>query len=294
MYFVWPVLAGLFLVLPFIAVQYFQRTRKQYRLAEKYFPGQNRHSPVPFFLFLLTVSFGILGAMRPVVHFTVLANQALVIFAIDVSGSMDASDIQPSRLEAAKVSIENFFEQQDSTVLIVLVAFSETAALIQSPTNEHDLLKNSIKRLEPLSGTAIGSAIEESLKAINEYYNVDNNAHSDQYLPAVIILLTDGQSNSGTPTFEAVEKAVKEGIKIYTVGIGKKSSISLDEQTLKEIAEKTDGKYYRVGNEQELYGISAWLGGKDEWLSRYVEISFAFAGLSLLVLLASLRLNGLL
>lgn len=290
MVFVWPTAGVLFFFIPMLAWRYFHRTGKQTRSLERYFPGLARRSHIPFCLFLLAVVFGILGTMRPVVNVTVLAGRILVVFAVDVSGSMSYSDIKPTRLEAAKSMIGDFIDRQDDSVVVGIVAFSDTATLVQPPTHDHDALRDSLERLKPLAGTAVGSAISESLAAVNNYFG-----NADQPVPAIIVLLTDGQSNSGEPPLAAADEAAERGIKIYTVGIGTKfGNEPLDEGTLQEIAKATNGKYYRAGSEEELRDWVNRIDRKQDWQSRPLEFSFALAGFSLFFLLASLRMGGIL
>lgn len=188
---------------------------------------------LPFALLLLALSSLIFALSRPVRIVTVPSAQATIMLALDVSGSMRQTDIQPSRLEAAQAAALSFIHSQKASTQIGIVAFAGDAELIQPPTSDQDDLQTAVESLTTGRATAIGSGILTSLNAIA---TVDHDVapstsgapSGDQpaavpkgvYAPDIIVLLTDGVSNAGPLPLDAARQAVDRGVRIYTIGFG--------------------------------------------------------------------------
>ncbi len=332
MEFLWPSLLYLLLFLPLLVAAYVWALRRRRKFALRYSslalfkdtvgrgPGIRRH--IPPTLFLLAIAAMIVALARPTSVITLPAQEGIVILAIDVSGSMRAEDVKPNRIEAAKEAAKTFIERQDPTTRVGVVAFSGNAALVQPPTTDHDSAIQAIDRLTLGPRTAVGSAIFTSMDAIFEALDNDpspNRAPSGArsssslaptptptpvppgvHIPAIIILLTDGQSNSGPSPLEMAQLAADRGIRVYTVGVGTPEGTiarfpggfgggfrtSLDEKTLKEIARVTDARYYYAKTETDLRGIYENLNTQLIIRTRRTEITFAFTALGALLLLA--------
>jgi len=176
MSFLWPGMLWLLLSLPVFILLYLIVQRRRRRYAARFAsllvvkdalgrgPGIRRHIPAIFFLVGLAV--GIFALARPQATVLLPSNRGTVILALDMSGSMRARDIAPSRFEAAKAAARAFIEKQPRNVRVGIVAFSATAALVQPPTTNHDDLLAAMDRLRTQRGTAIGSGILVSLDAI--------------------------------------------------------------------------------------------------------------------------------
>ena len=178
---------------------------------------------------------------RPVVVLSVPANSATIILAMDVSGSMCSTDIDPTRIEAAEKAAIEFVTSQASGSEIGLVAFSGLAAVIQPPTTDQQALVDAIKSLTTGRRTAIGSGILASIDAIAE---VDPNVARSvipgrpgvepdpvvkgAYVPDIIVLLTDGANNAGPAPLDAAQQAVDRGVRVYTIGFGTAAGAELD------------------------------------------------------------------
>ncbi len=174
----WPSLLWLGFLVPVLAAIYLWAQRRRRKYAARYAslivvkdalgrgPGFRRHIPV--ILFLAGLSVGIFALSRPQATVTLPSNRGTVILAIDISGSMRARDIKPSRFEAAKAAARSFIEKQPRQVRVGIVAFAGTAALVQAPTTVREDLYAAIERLRPQRATAVGSAILVSLDAIFE------------------------------------------------------------------------------------------------------------------------------
>ena len=256
---------------------------------------------LPFIFFLLAMTSLVMALARPVATVSVPSNKATIIMAIDVSRSMCSTDIAPNRLEVAKDAAVSFVRDNTSGRQVGIVAFAGFAELIQPPTTDLRRLENAIGILAPARRTAIGSAILRSIDAIAE---VDERVAPSElrqstsgapavpegeYLPHIVVLLTDGASNAGPLPMTAAEQAVERGIRVYTIGFGTVNNNSpmncgdgdlfgfgggfgspfdqfgggggggfrreIDEDTLKQIADMTGGEYYAATSASELLEV---------------------------------------
>ncbi len=243
MTFLWLGLLTLVLVVPILIAIYLWSQRRRRPTAARYsslsliraaMPGASRlRRHLPFALFASGLAALVIALGRPVVVLSVPANQATIMLAMDVSGSMCSTDIDPTRLEAAEQAAIGFVTSQGSGSEIGLVAFSGLAAVIQPPTSDKQALVDAIRSLTTGRRTAIGSGILASIDAIAE---VDPNvAQADlpgrpgtppdpvvegAYVPDIVVLLTDGANNAGTAPVEAAQQAVDRGVRVYTIGFG--------------------------------------------------------------------------
>ena len=257
---------------------------------------------LPFAIFMLALASLVVAMARPTATVSVPSNKATVIMAIDVSRSMCSNDIKPNRLEAAKTAAKSFIHSKIKGRQIGIVAFAGFAELIQPSTDNVRLLDAAIDSLAPARRTAIGSAILRSIDAIAEVDQrvkpsdisqaADTPPQPSQlegdYIPHIIVLLTDGASNAGPFPLSAAEQAVERGIRVYTIGFGTNNSNSImdcgaqfqenpvlegggfgfgfgqggggfrreiDEDTLRQIADATGGEYYAASSASELENV---------------------------------------
>jgi Ca-activated chloride channel family protein len=239
----WPGMLLLLILIPAAIALYVWVLRRRRRFTVRFsslsllrevLPKQSRiRRHLPFAIFLLALTSLMLALTRPVAIISVPTNQTTIILVLDVSMSMRANDIKPSRLEAAEAAAMSFIERQKSGTQIGIVAFSGFAEIIQSPTTNQEVLQAAIESLTVGRRTAIGSGILKGLDAIAE---VDPNVapsvtdpNNDPgilpvpkgaYAPDVIVLLTDGVSNAGITPMEAAVQAADRGVRIYTIGFG--------------------------------------------------------------------------
>ncbi|MBS3119564.1 VWA domain-containing protein [Candidatus Woesearchaeota archaeon] len=178
------------------------------------------------------------------------------VIAIDASASMLADDYAPSRLGAANAASANFMDQLTSRSSVGLVSFAGTSFVEQDITSELYEVKNAIEdiHIKRVGGTDIGGAIVTSTNMLVTYGGKTGTRSK------AIIMLTDGQSNVGTPIKDAIDHANDNHVVIYTIGIATKEGGSflrtdlistIDEETLQGIAESTGGKFYRINTEQD-------------------------------------------
>jgi len=243
MNFLWVDLLILLAVLPLLVIAYIWSLRRRRPTGVRYSslslireaaPGRSslrRH--LPFVLFVAALGALVLALARPVVILAVPTNQTTIILTIDVSGSMCSSDIPPSRLEAAEAAAAAFVKGQADSTRIGIVAFSGYAEVIQPPTNDKTALLNALASLATGRRTAIGEGILASIDAISEVDPSVAKSQSDTstgvaptpvpqgaYAPDIVVLLTDGVSNSGVDPIEAAQQAVDRGVRVYTIGFG--------------------------------------------------------------------------
>jgi Ca-activated chloride channel family protein len=284
---------------------------------------------MPFALFVLALTSLIIALGRPVQIVSVPTGQATIILAIDASGSMRQNDIQPSRLEAAEAAALSFIQQQKSSTRIGLVAFAGYAELIQPPTSDQEALQIAVESLTTARGTAIGSGILESIDAIAEIDpNVARSAREPSdpqptpvpkgaYAPHIIVLLTDGVATTGMPPLDAAQQAADRGVRVYTIGFGTEAGSpgfgpgfgggggsfgggrgggggfrrGIDEDTLKQIADMTDGKYYAASSADELLKVFQELPTSLITRHEVMEISVLFAALGAILVAGAMALS---
>ena len=197
-------------------------------------PGSSRlRRHLPFVLFIASLLAVVVAMARPVAIMAVPTNQTTIILTIDVSGSMCSTDIPPSRIQAAEAAAAAFIQSQAAGTRIGIVAFSGFAELVQSPTNDKAALLNALQSLATGRRTAIGEGILASIDAISEIDSSVAKSQTDttpgtapvpvpkgDYAPDIVVLLTDGASNTGTAPLEAAQQAADRGVRVYTIGFG--------------------------------------------------------------------------
>ena len=331
--FLWPQFLWLLLVLPLLVLLYVWLQRRKKKLAVRYAslaivkeaagrPGWRRH--VPPLLMLAALTTLILASARPVAVVALPSNQQTIILAMDVSGSMRATDVEPNRLVAAQNAAKAFLKDLPRDVKVGVVAFAGSAQVAQLPTLNRDDLVTAIDRFQLQRATATGNAIVISLATLFPNAGIELQQLSfdraramgrslDQapptakefipvppgsYTSAAIIMLTDGQRTTGVDPVEAAKMAADRGVKVYTVGSGTVDGetigfegwsmrVRLDEETLKAIAQKTAAEYYYAGTAQDLQKVYQNLSSRLTLEKKETEVSalFALAG-ALLALLA--------
>lgn len=261
MTFLWSDVLWLLLGVPVLVALYVLLLRRKKRAAIRYTsvglvreamgPWQRYRRHVPPLLFLLAIVAGIVASARPNAVITLPSEQRTIILAMDVSLSMRARDVEPSRLEAAQAAAKAFVMEQPSDVRIGIVSFAGTASVVQTPTRNRDDLIGAIDRFELQRHTAIGSGIIVSLAALfpddgielepflfrgassrdgGRGVAIDRPGKPERkpfkpvppgsHPSAAIILLTDGRATTGPNPVETAKMAAERGVRIYTVGFG--------------------------------------------------------------------------
>ena len=285
-----------------------------------------RHVPPALLFLALIVMF--LGLARPAAVLTLPSERAVVVLAIDVSGSMRAADVPPDRITVAKDAARAFVAEQPRSTRVGLVAFSTSAMIAQDPTIVHDDVLAAIDNLRPQMYTAAGSGLVAALQAIFSDDPPDlsrlSPARSElqpaplgaprvkeapEFKPvppgsntsAVIVLLSDGRTNVGVDPLDAARLAADRGVRVFTVGFGTAEGgfvdfgggwmrTQLDEETLKAIAGITGGKYFNARTEADLKSAYEALTTQFVAETRRTEVTAFGAALALVLLVLAIGL----
>lgn len=339
MQFLWPQFLWLLLALPLLVGLYVLLLRRKKKMAVRYASlsivkeamgtGSQVRRHIPPVLFLLSMAALLLAAARPVAVVTLPSNQQTIILAMDVSGSMRATDVQPNRLVAAQNAAKAFLQELPRHVKVGIVAFAGSAQVAQLPTVNREDLVTAIDRFQLQRATATGNAIVISLATLfpdagieleslqggrdrSRGFSLDAERKPKKeftpvapgsYPSAAVIMLTDGQRTTGVDPLEAAKLAADRGVRVYTVGIGTVDGetigfegwsmrVRLDEETLKAIAQKTSAEYFYAGTAQDLKKVYETLSSKLTVEKKETEISalFALAAAALALLSAGLSL----
>ncbi len=334
--FLWPQFLWLLLAVPLLVALYVWVLRRKKRIALRYAslsivkealgrgPGVRRH--IPPVLFLLALVAMLVASARPLATITLPSQQQTLILAMDVSGSMRATDVKPNRMVAAQEAAKSFIAELPRHVRVGIVAFAGSAQVTQLPTINRDDLVTAIDSFQLQRGTATGNGIVMSLATLFPDAGIDianlgprNGARSlpadpakapkeftpvapGSYTSAAIIMLTDGQRTTGVDPLEAAKLAADRGVRVYTVGIGTVDGetigfegwsmrVRLDEATLKSIAQNTQAEYFYAGTAADLKKVYNTLSTRLTVEKKETEISGLFALLGALLALLSAGLS---
>ena len=262
MTFLWPQFLWLLLALPLLILLYVWLLRRKKKNVLRYASlsivreamgkGQGVRRHIPPVLFLLSIAAMLVASSRPFAVVTLPSDQQTIMLAMDVSGSMRATDVKPNRLVASQDAAKAFLAELPRNVRVGIVAFAGTAAVVQPPTLSREDLVAAIDKFQLQRGTAIGNGIVVSMSELFPDAGIDiaslqtgrdrqRGVAIDQpaasakdgkekkpfvpvapgsYTSAAIILLTDGQRTTGVDSMDAAKVAADRGVRIYTVGIG--------------------------------------------------------------------------
>lgn len=321
MTFQWPDMLWLLLLIPVLIVGYIIAQRRRQNYAMRYAslslvrqalgrgPGFRRH--IPPILFMIALAIMIVALARPTATITLPVQEGTVILTFDVSGSMQATDVKPSRLDAAKAAAHDFVENQPSGVQIGVVTFSDNASIVQAPTDDKTAVLAAIDRLQPQRGTAIGKGLLASLDAIDAAGNEEaaifrgrrpasatptptpspTPMPKGQFQPAIVVLLSDGENNVNPAPLDIIDQVVNRGVHVYTIGLGTAAGVvlhieglavhtRLDEPTLKQIAADTNAEYFNATNAADLKSIYTNLATRLVLHTEKQEITFGFTAVA--------------
>ncbi|MFC4422707.1 VWA domain-containing protein [Cupriavidus pampae] len=335
--FLWPSLLWLLTLVVLLAAGYVWLDARRRRTAIAYpalktiglvpksGAGWRRH--VPPVLALLALTSLVVAIARPQAVLVLPSRIETVILVIDLSGSMRAQDIKPSRIRAAQQAAKVLVNAQPARVSTGVVAMAGTAALAQAPSRRKDEVTMAIDRLQPQGGTALGNGLLIALTALLPQLNNDaarmlsddedaipvrkpksaagaasagaasapEAAQPGSYAAGAIVLFSDGESNAGPAAMQAAKLAAENGVRIYTVGIGTtdgvvlkvdglSSRVKLDEQALKQVADATNGEYFRLEDASKLSRVYEALHAKLAMGKRdQIEVTAFFAAFGALL-----------
>jgi Ca-activated chloride channel homolog len=257
--------------------------------------GARRHlAPTAFLLSLLALA---LGLARPSVDTREPLERATVMLAIDVSLSMRAEDVAPSRIEAAKTAAKDFVRQLPATFNVGLVAFAKSANVLVSPTKERPAILQAIDGLQLQEATATGEAVFTSLDAIR---SVPADG-ADGAPPARVVLLSDGYRTAGRSVEDAASAAAAANVPVSTIAFGtdegvvqignQTQRVPVDRPSLQKLAEVTKGHYYEAATKDELKRVYQDMGSSIGYRTKPREITQWYIGVGLVFGLAAAALS---
>jgi Ca-activated chloride channel family protein len=258
-------------------------------------PGWRRHAPMAAFALALAVL--IVAAAKPQKTVAVPVERAAIMLATDVSGSMEATDVKPSRLVAARRSAKNFVNGVPRGVNVGVMAFNGRPRVLQSPTPERDDIATALNRLSPSGGTATGDAISAALRVLRQPTGINKKPP-----PSAIVLLSDGALTKGKNPVAAAREAKRAKIPVYTVALGTPAGtievprpggaqgtetrrVPPDPDSLAQIARASGGQSFTADNASELKRVYQKLGSQLGTEKRKRQLTSSFAGGALVLLL---------
>jgi Ca-activated chloride channel family protein len=352
MHFTWSwALYGLLLV-PLLIALYVLLLRRKRKYAVRYaslslvreaLPGRSRwRRHLPFALLVLSLAALTVAFARPQATVTVSMGRTSIILALDVSRSMCATDVDPNRMAVAQDAASDFVDDQPSGTRIGIVAFAGTAQLVVAPTDDKERLKDAIESLTTSVGTVVGAAILKSIDALAEVNpeiapstvdlqdtpSTEPQPPTGNYVPDIVVLLTDGANTRGVDPIVAAEQAAERRVRVYTIGFGTKNPgalvctpeqlggefggqfgapggpgiggsgpggisqfLLIDEPTLEGIADTTGGEYYPAENAEELVDVFQDLPSRVVHQDEERELTVAFAAIGALLALSAVGLS---
>ncbi|GAA4397438.1 VWA domain-containing protein [Actinomadura sp. NPDC048032] len=288
-----PLLAAAYLLLQLRRRQYAVRFTNLALLSQvaPRRPGWRRH--VSAVLFLIMIAFMMFGFARPATAVKVPRDRATIVVAVDVSLSMMARDVSPSRLDAAKAAAKRFIGDLPRRFNVGVVAFAGNANLIAAPTADRDAAIASLDQLVLAKRTAIGEAVFTSLQAVRSF---DAQARQDPP-PAHIVLLSDGDNTTGRSVQEAVDASRLAHVPVSTIAFGtpygtvdiegETTSVSVNKETLKSLAESTEGKAYEAADADQLREVYANIGSSLGFRTEHRDVAARYVGIALLFAFAA-------
>jgi len=304
------VLLGL-LGLPLLAVMYVGEQRTRVSAAAAFAspsvqasvapnrPRWRRH--LPMLAILIAIALLILAAARPQRTVAVPVERASIMLATDVSGSMTAKDVQPTRLDAAKAAGRRFVEQVPKRVNVGVMAFNDIARVLQSPTTDRQAVNTAITGMTSSGGTATGNAIDTAVSVLRRA-----PGKGGKRPPAAIVLLSDGASTRGRDPVAAAQAARKLHVPVYTVALGTPGGtitvprrgggtvtqrVPPDPSSLAQIARASGGQSFTAQTAAGLKQVYEQLGSQLGHRKEKHQITTAFAGGAAVLLLAGLGMS---
>ena len=266
--------------------------------------GKRRH--IPPIILLAGVALLALASARPQVTLPLPRMEGTVILAMDVSSSMAADDVEPTRMDAAKMVAKSLVERRPDNAMTGVVAFGEGGLIVQPPTGDDEALHATIDRLVPQSGTSLGQglltalnlALPEQAPGSGESAATNGTAPRGAFAPAIIIMLTDGENTDPPDPAEIAQTAIERGVRVHTVGIGTRQGAvievegfnlftQLNEPVLQQISLLAEGDFFRLEDMDDIPSVYEELETEFVVESREVEVTSAVGGISALLLLAS-------
>jgi Ca-activated chloride channel homolog len=249
---------------------------------------------LPLALFLGSLAMLTLALARPHATVAVPKEQASIVLVTDVSRSMLAEDVDPSRLEAARAAAQRFLEELPEEARVGAVAFSTDPHTVEAPTDNRAEIEDLIDALSADGGTAAGDALAAAVGLVD--------GPAEDRPPAAIVLLSDGETTTGRDPMPVARLAGRLGIPIHTVALGTRTAtittpdgalipVPPDPEAMRRIAELSGGRAFQVDDADELSGLYEELGSRVATEDEEREITGAFAAGGIVLLMAAAALG---
>jgi len=303
-----PLLLGLLAVVPLVAVVYALQQRRAKKFAVRYtnvdlliaVAGRSWTRHLPALLALLALAALLIALARPQRTVAAERREATVMLVFDTSGSMLATDVQPSRLAAAQAAGNAFVEAVPDEFRIGVVGFGSAAQQLTEPTTDHARVKTTISSLQVAGATAMGDALKLAINSAR--VPIPDGLGGERRLPAAVVLLGDGSSTRGEDPIDVVQQTKKYKIPVYTVALGSQNGtlthtdpntgavntekVPPDLLTLQDIARETGGQFFATADAQKLAAVYRNLGTRLTKTKEKQQVTSAFAGGAIVLLLA--------
>lgn len=307
MSFEWPLLLLALVIVPLALTAYIRAQRRRARYAVRFTnldllanlversPGWRRH--VPAGLYLLALAALAISLARPQATISVPREQASVVLASDSSGSMQATDVAPDRLSAGKEAAATFLDEVPERFRVGLVSFNHTVQVLSAPTTDRENVRRAVDSLTAEGGTAMGDAISRSLDALRP-----PGEPAAERAPAAVVLLSDGAATTGRDPIAVARRAKRLGVPVHTIALGTPDgSIELrdrfgqsqqvqvppDREILRRVAEISGGRFSEAPSGEDLNSIYEDMSSRIGFVREREEVTAAFAGGGIVLLLAA-------
>jgi Ca-activated chloride channel family protein len=261
-------------------------------------PGWRRH--LAFGVVALGLATLVVSLAVPSTEVRVPRERATVVMAVDVSLSMQATDIEPDRFRAMQTAAKEFVDVLPERINLGLVSFAGTATTLVPPTTDRAQVASAIDNLDLAESTAIGEAVFASLTAISNFQS-SLDAASEEDVPARIVLLSDGYNTVGREDTQAIDAARAAGVPVSTIAFGtdygtldldgETVPVPVDRATLEEIADQTGGSYSEAASAAELEQVYADLGSQIGYTTEPQDVSYWFVRVGVLLAVAGAALS---
>jgi Ca-activated chloride channel homolog len=266
-------------------------------------PGRRRH--VPAALALAALAALVVAMARPQAVVAVPRDDATVLLTMDSSASMTATDVAPTRLDAAKSASSSFLDELPDRFRVGLVSFSNTVSVLEEPTDDRDSVRSALDAIEGDVGTALGDAIVESVALAPTPEEQQSWGGKSLF---AILLLSDGANSIGREPLDVLDQAKEAGVPIYTIAFGTPDgtieitndagftqtyAVPPDPETLRTVAEETGGRFFEAPTEADLQAVYREIDSQVSYEDQERELTAAFAGAGAVFLLLGAGLSAL-
>jgi Ca-activated chloride channel family protein len=310
----WPLVLSALAVLPILVALYIDRDRRRVAAQARFGnpdllpnvvdrePGRLRYLP-PLVL-LVALVFMIVGVARPHATVRVPREEATIVLAMDVSRSMKATDIQPTRLDAARVAAKTFLDEVPEKFRVGVVSFATRAVVGVAPTEDRTLVTTALDTLKPGEGTAIGDAVALSLRVGQP------RGQTAAVPPRAIVLISDGARDGGqVDPGDAAQQAKRRGVPVYSVLVGTPDGVVEEEltggfrriirvppnpETLEQVAKTSGGEFFAAPDSAGLSRVYEELGSRLGTRNEDREVTDVFAGLAAALVLIAATISAVL